>query len=215
MRTSSLGVPAGGLDPRCVTKDTLHERWAALTGTHDVIGFYGHGCKAGDLGCFSNFFDQSSCPFLFEMPAEFCGCPLTAEDRTVECAYSEKAIMLCKAAVMGDEASYRKIAALGPGSDPAQAKQLGRKVSGFDTQKWDAVVCAVAFEVVFQKFKQSRRLKRCLLQTGEKVLAEATKNDKNWGIGIDVGDPRVQRPSKWRGTNILGWALMEARTALR
>merc|ERR1711865_833165 len=54
-----------------------------------------------------------------------------------------------------------------------------------------------------------------LLGTGNSLIAEATRSDRNWGIGIDVGDPRVQTPTKWQGDNILGWALMEARAALR
>ena len=54
-----------------------------------------------------------------------------------------------------------------------------------------------------------------MLRTGERLLAEATANDAIWGIGLNVGDSRVQTPSRWPGTNILGWALMEARTALR
>ena len=36
-----------------------------------------------------------------------------------------------------------------------------------------------------------------------------------WGIGIDAGEDDVQTPARWKGTNVLGWALMEARAALR
>ena len=54
-----------------------------------------------------------------------------------------------------------------------------------------------------------------LLQTGDTLIAEATRDDRTWGIGIDVGDPLVQIPSRWYGANILGWALMEVRAALR
>lgn len=53
-----------------------------------------------------------------------------------------------------------------------------------------------------------------LLATGWKVIAEATRRDRNWGIGINMGDPRCENPSEWRGANLLGWALMEVRFAL-
>merc|ERR1712181_50589 len=53
-----------------------------------------------------------------------------------------------------------------------------------------------------------------LLGTEDWVIAEATSNDRNWGIGLDRGDSRVRNPRQWQGTNMLGWALMEARKAL-
>jgi hypothetical protein len=54
-----------------------------------------------------------------------------------------------------------------------------------------------------------------LLGTGNRVLAEMTSKDSNWGTGVDVGREGAADPSKWRGTNILGWALMVARAQIR
>lgn len=130
------------------------------------------------------------------------------------CPYSEKAIMLCKAALMGDRKSYDAIAALDRKSRPDQAKRMGRGVKGFNDSLWQEHVCLVAFEVVHQKFSQAKELQSVLLGTGDAVIAEATSNDANWGIGIDIGDKRVKCPAQWCGTNILGWALMESRKAL-
>jgi len=120
--------------------------------------------------------------------------------------------MLCKAAVFGDLDCY---VAIREARSPANAKALGRSVRGFKENLWSSIVCAIAFEVVFQKFSKTRALQPMLLATGGKVIAEATRSDRNWGIGIDMGDPRCQNPSEWRGANILGWALMEVRSALR
>ena len=58
-------------------------------------------------------------------------------------------------------------------------------------------------------------MRSLLLSTGDKIIAEATVKDNIWGIGIDVGDPRVQDPKQWKGTNVLGFALMKAREQLR
>ena len=64
------------------------------------------------------------------------------------CEVSEKAIMLCKAAAMGDEASYSRIMAT---SDPRQAKSLGRRVRGFNEARWKRLVCGVAKEVCVRR----------------------------------------------------------------
>ena len=127
------------------------------------------------------------------------------------CDFSEKAIMLCKAAVMGDAEKYHEIA---KALKPNVAKQLGRQVRGFDEATWKMVECSVAFEVVYQKFSKSPALKEILLkQDGQ--FAEMTSNDHNWGTGLDKADPDASDPSKWPGTNMLGWALTEAATILR
>jgi hypothetical protein len=34
------------------------------------------------------------------------------------------------------------------------------------------------------------------------------------GIGLDIGERDVGVPANWRGTNVLGWALMQARDRL-
>jgi len=54
-----------------------------------------------------------------------------------------------------------------------------------------------------------------LLATGTKLIAECTAGDKIWGTGVNEDDPRARQPARWNGTNVLGWALMEARTMIR
>lgn len=44
---------------------------------------------------------------------------------------------------------------------------------------------------------------------------EASPTDRVWGIGLAADDPRAAHPSTWRGANLLGFALMEARSRLR
>lgn len=183
-------------------------RLLAEPGPRAVIEFYGH--RSGSWACFSNFYDQR--PFDFVLPPELCALPLAEAERTVSCTFSEKAIMLCKAAAFGDNRSFQQMCA---SRDPADCKRLGRNVRGFDDKVWRRIVCSVAFEVVWQKFSKSPELQQCLLGTGEKLIVEATRNDTNWGIGLDIGDPRTRDPSQWLGTNMLGWALMETRGALR
>lgn len=210
--TATRGQPEPRLGPGYnMTPQKLKALWSKMGPSH-VLEFYGHGAHAGKLAAFSNFYDQSHSPFDFEVPVEFCACELEASERVVCCEFSEKAIMLCKAAAMGDHRSYHLIRAT---RWPSDAKALGRQVVGFDDSIWSRIVCSVAFEVVYQKFSKSPELKETLLETGDRVIAEATRNDRIWGIGLDIGDPRCRHPQKWKGTNVLGWALMETRGAMR
>lgn len=38
--------------------------------------------------------------------------------------------------------------------------------------------------------------------------------DSIWGIGLAADDPRCENPEQWRGLNLLGFALGEARARL-
>jgi len=39
--------------------------------------------------------------------------------------------------------------------------------------------------------------------------------DTIWGIGLAAGDERAACPDRWRGLNLLGFALMEVRQQLK
>jgi ribA/ribD-fused uncharacterized protein len=46
------------------------------------------------------------------------------------------------------------------------------------------------------------------------VLVEASPRDRIWGIGMSAGHRDASRPSRWRGLNLLGFALMNVRDQL-
>lgn len=98
---------------------------------------------------------------------------------------------------------------------PDEAKKLGRKVRGFDSESWNAA----RFEIVktgnIHKFSQNPDLKAYLLNTGDRILVEASPYDKIWGVGLTADDERISQPENWDGLNLLGFALMEARDVLR
>ena len=193
-----------------ITAADLLVEWKALQVQDDVVEFYGD--KQGDHRCFSNFFEELDVAFDFVVPEEVIAPGLGPLQRTVKCHFSEKAIMLCKAAAMGDKKAYEAIVVA---TSPKAVKAWGKKVAKFDEGLWTKIVCSVAFQVVYQKFSKIPSLKKVLLSTGDRLIAEATRNDKNWGIGLNVGDSRVKSPAAWDGSNILGWALMETRARLR
>lgn len=178
--------------------------------TLPVVEFYGH--SSGPYRSFSNFYTHA--PFAFSVPKSCGQDELVAAGRSpvVLVAFAEKAIMLCKAAIMQDYASYD---AISRADTPGVAKRLGRLVKHWNQVRWNNLVCDVALEIVLQKFRAVPGLAEVLLSTGERVIAEMTRNDRNWGTGIDIGRNAVCIPAHWQGTNILGWALMVARTNLR
>ncbi|CAK0834705.1 unnamed protein product [Prorocentrum cordatum] len=130
------------------TAQQLAQTWKAISGPRDVVEFYGHGRHARQFACFSNFYDQRDDPFWFSVSNQLdCKVELPEDRRRVSCAFSEKAIMLCKAAVMGDVQTYVEIC---EARRPHQAKTLGRRVQNFNGTLWDRVVCHVAFHVVYE-----------------------------------------------------------------
>lgn len=47
------------------------------------------------------------------------------------------------------------------------------------------------------------------------ILVEASPYDGIWGIKMAETDENAHNPLKWRGQNLLGFALVEVRDALR
>ncbi len=99
--------------------------------------------------------------------------------------------------------------------DPKSAKALGRQVKGFKDDVWKANARRLVTEGNIAKFSQDERLKAFLLDTGTKVLVEASPYDRIWGIGLGAEDPKAKHPSTWQGDNLLGFALMDVREVIR
>ena len=98
--------------------------------------------------------------------------------------------------------------------DVAEIKALGRGVSGYDDHYWNGVRQVIIYEGLVAKFSQSEELKKRLLDTGNDMLAECAVKDRIWGIGLSMTDPDRQDMSKWKGQNLLGYALMMVRNKL-
>ncbi|MGB0870533.1 MAG: NADAR family protein [Flavobacteriales bacterium] len=98
---------------------------------------------------------------------------------------------------------------------PAEAKKLGRQVTNFDQDVWLEHRFNIVIKGNLNKFEQNSGLKQFLIQTKKRVLVEASPIDAIWGIGMASDNQKIHDPRKWRGLNLLGFALMEVRDLLK
>ncbi|MFF0969806.1 NADAR family protein [Streptomyces sp. NPDC003703] len=127
-------------------------------------------------------------------------------------ATAEHWMMAGKARLFGDAEGERRVLAAG---HPSQAKKAGRLVRGFDDAIWARERFGIVVEGSIHKFAAHPALRDFLLATGDRVLVEASPVDRVWGIGLAAADEAASDPERWRGPNLLGFALMAARERLR
>ena len=184
-----------------VTADRVRSA-AELTGligagvVPEYLLFWGHRAPPGDgvgSGCLSQWW-----------PAGFAvgGIAYTS---------AEQYMMWEKALLFGDAGTAEQIRRA---RHPGDAKRLGRQVRGFDERAWARRRYGIVVEGNLAKFGQNPALAAFLLGTSGKVLVEAAPGDRIWGIGLTAADEDATHPERWRGLNLLGFALMEVRHRL-
>jgi ribA/ribD-fused uncharacterized protein len=124
---------------------------------------------------------------------------------------AEHYMMAGKARLFRDERTLREILAA---PSPAAAKKLGRAVQGFDESVWRKHRSGLVVGGNLAKFGQHAELRSLLLGIEEDVIVEASPRDTIWGIGMGAANPAARDPRRWRGENLLGFALMEVRARL-
>lgn len=159
--------------------------------------FYGHTPRPDGALSDAVFSQWSATPFTHE------GVPYFT---------AEHFMMAAKARLFGDGEVTRKILSE---PDPAKVKALGREVRGYDEARWQAERLDQVTLGSLAKFSSTPALRAYLLATHDDVLVEAAPRDQVWGIGLGRDHPSVAEPAKWRGLNLLGFALMRARERLR
>ena len=125
---------------------------------------------------------------------------------------AEHWMMAKKAELFKDHAVLEKIL---QAKSPAEAKKLGRQVMNYHENLWLAARFEIVKEGNNHKFSQNPELKTFLLNTKNRVLVEASPVDAIWGIGMAGDHKDVMNPEKWKGLNLLGFALMEVRDELK
>ena len=125
-----------------------------------------------------------------------------------EYLHMEQYMMAQKAKLFHDARHYTEILRA---TEPKECKDIGRKVQPFDEKRWNAAKYDLIKIGLRAKFEQNPDLKKGLLATGSRILAEASPYDGIWGIRLDAETAGNMEPSQWPGQNLLGKALMDVR----
>jgi len=160
------------------------------------IYFWGNATKENEISksCFSQWYDSS---FIVE---------------GVTYKTSEHWMMAQKALLFNDAEVAEKIISC---SKPGEAKDLGRTIKNFDEMLWQAKRYRIVVNGNIYKFSQNQALREFLLSTKSRILVEASPVDTIWGVGLTKDSDAIKDIYKWRGPNLLGFALMEARDHLQ
>lgn len=161
------------------------------------IFFWGHTPKANEtIGnfCFSQWYNS----------------PFAVGGITYRTA--EHWMMAQKALLFEDTNTYNAII---KAHKPGEAKELGRQVLGFNEIVWERKRYEIVTLGSIHKFNQHPTMAEYLLNTGDRVLVEASPVDTIWGIGLPPDSEQLHNIYNWRGLNLLGFALMEARDFLK
>lgn len=164
-----------------------------------------------DINTYSKFefFWETRSPFSNFHPARFrMSVQQGGQDPAeYEFVHSEQAFMFCKALFAGDRRAADAILAA---TNPKECKRLGRRLR-LDVNTWATHSKGVMRAANACKYAQNPALCSKLMQTGDKLLVEASPNDSQWGIGLTAAQARKMPPKDWPGSNRLGRVLTKLR----
>lgn len=115
-----------------------------------------------------------------------------------------------EALLMGDEALGRRILS----ARESEFHSLLVEESQMNLSAWKGQRQIVAYKGLLAKFAQNDKLSTALLDTGSSTLVACLPEDPVWGNGLSVSDSRVNDIEAWPGKNLLGYTLMQVRSAL-
>lgn len=93
-------------------------------------------------------------------------------------------------------------------------KEYGRMVKNYNDVMWNKIRYNIMVDGLRLKFGQNQQLKQLLINTENKILYEASKYDKIWGIGFSPEDVLNTNPQLF-GRNLLGQSLMQIRNEFK
>lgn len=126
----------------------------------------------------------------------------------IQYSSAEQYMMAEKARAFNDKESLDKILST---KNSRKQKELGRKIKNYDDEVWSKIRYEVVVKGNYAKFTQNENLKNQLLDTGNKIIVEASPYDTIWGIGLSEFDESRFNEDLWRGKNLLGKAIMQVR----
>jgi ribA/ribD-fused uncharacterized protein len=100
-------------------------------------------------------------------------------------------------------------------TDPKKVKEIGRSIPNFDKDRWDKVSFDKMYNICYSKYNFNKIAREELLNTGDKILVEASPWDLIWGVGLSKNDDNILQEENWKGENRLGKVLMKIRKTIR
>ncbi|MDN3019940.1 NADAR family protein [Paenibacillus sp. BSR1-1] len=141
--------------------------------------------------------------------SQWWNCHFVVDGESYSCA--EQFMMAEKARLFGDKAMLKAIM---NARHPKEMKDFGRLVKSFNWAIWESRCYEIVKRGNFAKFEQNSDLWNYMKTTKNRILVEASPVDPIWGIGLAKDNPDVENPLKWKGRNLLGFALTEVRDQL-
>lgn len=124
---------------------------------------------------------------------------------------AEKYMMMKKAELMGDMDTWEKMKAI---DNPRGIKALGREVKNWNEQLWNDHKEEIVTQANFLKFSQNPDLLHIMKEQKNLILVEGSPVDPIWGVGLHFDDDLILDEKNWKGQNLLGKCLMQARKKL-
>jgi ribA/ribD-fused uncharacterized protein len=146
------------------------------------------------------------CLFWTAWPSNWKFSPMLIDSVRYNCV--EQYMMAMKARLFGDRDTLKKIMAT---QIPKEQLQLGREVKGFDPAAWSEVAYEVVLRATVEKYRQNPKLLILLQTAGDLEFVEASPVDIIWGIGLGTDNPDALDRTKWKGQNLLGKAITQAK----
>jgi hypothetical protein len=123
----------------------------------------------------------------------------------------EQFIMTQKARLFNDQDAVKKIS---KELIPAKQKSIGKSIKGFSRQVWEAQAPELITPGLVEKFLQNKSCRDMLLNTGDKRIVEATK-DNFWGAGVPLFSKHIWIKERCTGKNVMGKILQAVRLKVK
>uniref|UniRef100_A0A6G6AD51 DUF1768 domain-containing protein n=1 Tax=Borely moumouvirus TaxID=2712067 RepID=A0A6G6AD51_9VIRU len=160
--------------------------------TDKYIFFYGHNPNKIGTEIYSQWY-----PIIFYEEVD---------NKKLKYINAEQYMMAQKALLFEDFDIYEEIM---KETNPAKIKIFGRKIKNFDENIWNDYKYDIVLSGNRLKFEQNPDLLKKLLQTGNKLLVEASPYDYIWGIGLSAQKASKIPKKEWPGQNLLGKVLTQ------
>ena len=145
-----------------------------ITNKEQLITLINHGNKVRYLFFWGH--RQHKAGLTSSCFSQWYSSPFTVAE--VEYSTAEHYMMAEKARLFGDTAALKKIIGA---AHPREAKKIGRRVKSFDEKLWCQQRMTIVVNGNLAKFSQHPQLKAFLINSGNRILVEASPVDTIWG----------------------------------